>query len=365
MPFLISLKTNLFCYNGLLMTMDKICNLKDIQDGQQVKGIFLVKEMAAAETKAGKPYLMLTLMDATGEIAARVWENAEKFMPACPAGAVVAVAGLAQAYKGVNQLRLDSLSRVNEAEVDFSLLVPSTSGDLNLMTKELLKLAGSVENPFLRELLLAFFSSKEFLTAFKKAPAAKSMHHAYLGGLLEHSLGVARLATETAKLYPSLDQDLLIAGALLHDLGKVKEFEFSSFPFDYSDQGRLVGHMVLGIEMIQEKIARIKGFPEELATRIKHLILSHHGRYEFGSPSLPMVREAFALNFLDDLDAKMNYLDKLAERVGGEGYQWTDYQRNLERFLFVRGHSASDQAQSASAEEETAIDPRQRNLFGV
>lgn len=344
--------------------MNKGCNIKDIHDGQQVQGIFLVKEMASGETKAGKPYLMLTLMDATGEIAARVWENAEKLMPDCPAGAVIAVSGLAQAYKGVNQLRLDSLRRISEDEVDFSLLVPSTPCDLKLMTRELLRLAGSVENLFLRELLLAFFSSKKFLAVFKKAPAAKAMHHAYLGGLLEHSLSVARLATEIAKLYPSLDQGLLLTGALLHDIGKIKEFEFSSFPFDYSDQGRLVGHMVLGIEMIQEKIAQIQGFPEELATRLKHLILSHHGRYEFGSPALPMLREAFALNFLDDLDAKMNYLDKLAERVEGEGYRWTDYQRNLERFLFVKGHSANGQVPPDPEGDEAAIDPRQGKLFG-
>lgn len=347
------------------MTRDKGCNIKDIQDGQAVQGFFLVKEMSGAETKGGKPYLLLTLMDATGEIAARVWENAEKLMPACPVGAVVTISGLAQAYKGINQLRVDSLARIDEAEVDFSLLVPSTPGDVRIMVKELLKIAGGVEDPFLRKLLLALFNDKGIMAAFEKAPAAKAMHHACLGGLLEHTLGVTRLAQNIAQFYPALDRGLLIAGALLHDLGKIKEFEFSSFPFDYSDRGRLVGHMVLGIEMIQEKITKIPGFPEDLATRLQHLILSHHGRHEFGSPSLPMLREAFVLNFLDDLDAKMSYLDKLAERVKGEGYQWTDYQRNLERFLYVKGHSANGQEQDFPDGGKDDDPPRQPNLFNL
>jgi 3'-5' exoribonuclease len=156
-----------------------------------------------------------------------------------------------------------------------------------------------------------------------------------------------------------------MAGALLHDFGKLREFNFESFPFDYTDRGRLVGHMVLGIEMIQEKIQGISGFPEELADRLKHLILSHHGRHEFGSPSLPMIQEAFALNFLDDLDSKINYLDRLAGQVRGEGYQWTEFQRNLERFLFVKGHRADEDSTASNQGQENGADPRQRTLFGL
>jgi 3'-5' exoribonuclease len=233
------------------------------------------------------------------------------------------------------------------------------------MAKELVKLAGSVENPFLKELLLSLFGERKLMAAMKKAPAAKAMHHAYVGGLLEHTLAVARLADSICTLYPSLDRSLLLAGALLHDLGKLKEFSFDSFPFEYSDRGRLVGHMVLGIEMIQEKINGISGFPEELGDRLKHLILSHHGRHEFGSPSLPMMQEAFALNFLDDLDAKINYLDRLAGQVKGEGYQWTEFQRNLERFLFVKGHRGDDGPASLDQGQANGVDPRQRTLFGL
>lgn len=273
------------------------------------------------------------------------------------------VSGQAQAYKGVVQLRIDNLKRVDESEVDFSQFVPSTTGDVKLMAKEVMKIAGSLENPFLKELLLSIFGQRSLMADFQKAPAAKAMHHAYIGGLLEHTLAVARLAEQACSLYPSLDRSLLLAGALLHDIGKLTEFDFASFPFDYSDKGRLVGHMVLGIEMIQEKIDAISGFPEELATQLKHLILSHHGRHEFGSPALPMMAEAFVLNFIDDLDAKMNYMDRLSQKVDGEGYQWSEYQRNLERFLFVKGHSADDN-DPVEQEQNDGVDPRQQNLFG-
>jgi 3'-5' exoribonuclease len=313
------------------------------------------------ETKAGKPYLSLTLMDATGEVPCRVWDNADQLMGQCPVGAIVSITGQAQSYKGILQLKIDTIKRVSEDEVDLSLFVPSTSGDIKLMSKELLRIIGSVENHFLKELLLALFSQKSLMRDFQKAPAAKAMHHAYVGGLLEHTLAVTRLAEQICPLYPLLDRSLLIAGALLHDLGKLEEFDFSSYPADYSDSGRLVGHMVLGIEMIQEKINEITGFPKELALQLKHLILSHHGRHEFGSPSLPMMTEAFVLNFLDDLDAKVNYMGRLAERVEGDDYQWTDYQRNLERFLFVKGHQSDDSTQPTA--EDADIDPRQHRLF--
>ena len=191
-------------------------------------------------------------------------------------------------------------------------------------------------------LLLKFFNNDEFFTIFKKAPAAKAMHHAYLGGLLEHTLGVARLADQVSKLYSDLDRSLLLAGAMLHDIGKVKEFSFDSHTFDYSNTGRLMGHMVIGVEMIQERINKIKDFPTELGVRIKHLILSHHGRYEFGSPTLPMLMEGFVLNFIDDMDAKLNTIAGVTKKATTEGYQWSDYQRSLERFLFVKGHSEEE-----------------------
>ena len=194
------------------------------------------------------------------------------------------------------------------------------------------------------------------------------MHHAYLGGLLEHTLAVAKLGGLIADCYPALDRDLLMAGALLHDIGKTRELAFAAFPFEYTVRGRLVGHLVIGIEMIQEKIQTIPGFPEEMATRLQHLILSHHGRYEFGSPTLPMISEAFVLNFLDDLDAKLNFMNRLAEQAPGPGYQWTDFQRTLERFLYVKGRPHTEAENPGSqeqldTEEGAGPNSKQQNLF--
>lgn len=345
------------------MTPRKDLKIKNIQDGQSVKGHYLVKEVSRAETKAGKPYLMLTIMDTTGEMAGRVWENADKLLAECPAGAIISLVGQAQAYKGVLQLKIDNIKSIDPSTVDMAEFMPSTTGDIKAMAKEITKIANDIENPHLQELLLAFFKNKKFFAQFKKAPAAKKMHHAYVGGLLEHTLAVTRLAQNVCDLYPAIDRSLLIAGALLHDIGKVKEFDFENIPPDYSDQGRLVGHMVLGVEMIQECIAKIKNFPSELATNLKHLVLSHHGRYEFGSPTLPMMQEAFVLNFIDDLDAKVNYMNRLANRMENDGYQWSEYQRNLERFLFVKGYQTSE-VTSTEQTQNNDVDSRQQNLFG-
>lgn len=332
--------------------------ISDITDGQQVKDLFLIREVGRAETRAGKPYLTLKVMDKTGEIAGRVWDDADRWLEQCAVGRVVSLSAQAQSYKNILQLKINSLQAVSEDEVDMALFVPSTSDDIEEMTKELLKFARSVDDEFLRKLLLKLFQDKNFLPLFQKAPAAKFMHHAYLGGLLEHTLHVTRLADQVAALYPSVDRSLLLAGAMLHDVGKVKEFSFASHPFDYSDQGRLMGHMVIGVEMVQARISKIKNFPAETGVRLKHLILSHHGRYEFGAPSLPMLHEAFILNFIDDMDAKINYMERLSSQVKEEGYQWSEYQRNLERFLFLRGHKEQEESQpETKAGEEISRPP--------
>lgn len=336
--------------------------IKDILDNQTVEALFLVREVNRGETKNGKPFLALTLMDASGEIACRVWENADHYLDSCQPGATIKVKAQAQSYRGVLQLRIDHLENCEVPAEEMGQLIPATSGNISAMATELVKLAKSIDNDHLRELVLAFFNDRKTFTLFKKAPAAKFMHHACLGGLLEHTLGVSRAAEAVSNLYPAIDRSLLMTGAMLHDIGKLIEFNYDAFPYDYSDRGRLVGHMVLGIEMIQEKITKIPGFPEETATHLKHLILAHHGRHEFGSPSLPMMLEAFVLNFIDDLDAKTDYITGLAKKIDGEEYQWTEYQRNLERFLYVRG-SSDNQPNPAEEDDNNEIDLRQGSLF--
>jgi len=336
--------------------------IKDIQDNQAVEGLFLVKDVTRSETKNGNPFLALTIMDASGEMAGRVWDNADQLLEQCRAGTLIRLQGQSQSYKGVLQLRVDHLEKVELPEEEMGLFIPATKGDIKAMGGEIIKLSKSIENEHYQELVLAFFNNRTIFNLFKKAPAAKAMHHACFGGLLEHTLGVARLADSISAIYPAIDRSLLMAGALLHDIGKLTEFDYETYPYNYSDRGRLVGHMVLGIEMIQEQVAKLSAFPEDAAIRLKHLILAHHGRHEFGSPALPMMLEAFVLHFLDDLDAKVNYLTGLGDKVEGDGYQWTDFQRNLERFLFVR-NSGDNPGSSGDSDPDNEIDPRQKSLW--
>lgn len=347
------------------MTLEKALFVSDIQDSQEVCTLFLVKTMRLADTKAGKPFLALELMDRSGELVARVWDDAERLAALCPAGSVVRATGQAQVYKGALQLKITDLSKVEVEGADWSLFLPATPGDIDAMAAEIITRIRSVEDKDVRQLLMAMVKDHALWQAFTTAPAAKTMHHAYIGGLLEHSLGLCRLADAICALYPTIDRSLLIAGAILHDLGKVKEFSFAVPPFDYSDQGRLLGHMVISLEIIQAKLAKLPDFPERTAMMIKHLVISHHGRYEFGSPALPMTREAFVLNFIDDLDAKMNYLDRLSRPLAPAEYQWTDYQRTLERFLFVTGHAAQgDSPPAPGAEGDGGAGERQPSLWG-
>jgi 3'-5' exoribonuclease len=341
-----------------------------IQEGQSVEDLFMVKEMSRAETRSGKPYLIMTLMDRSGEIAGRLWENADAMIGLCEPGNLLQVTAQAQAYRGNLQLKIDSVRQVDkdEDEIDFTLFLQTSKKNTADMARAIHSLANSVQNPFYKKLLLKFFDDNTFFKKFQKAPAAKFMHHAYLGGLLEHTLAVSQLAEMLAGFYPTLDRDLLLTGALLHDIGKIKEFAFETYPFDYTDKGRLMGHLVLGTEMIQDRINILPGFPENLSIRLQHMVLSHHGRYEFGSPCLPMVGEAFVLNFLDDLDAKLNFIGRLEEQTPEPGFQWTDFQRTLERFLFVNGRPHAEDELSETPgqqnnEDSSKLDSKQRQLF--
>ena len=234
--------------------------VKELKPGRRVDGLFLLAGMNKAETRAGKTYLALKVMDRSGEISGRVWDRAEHWFEQVKVGQVVRVGGLAQSYRDVLQLKVNSLEEVNDQEIDMGLFVPSSSFDIEQMTRELRKFARSVSDEFLNKLLLKFLLNKKFMAAFCQAPAAKRMHHAYVGGLLEHTLHVTRLADKVAELYPSVDRSLLLSGAILHDIGKISEFSFVAYPVDYSDQGRLLGHMTLGVEMIAEKYMDVSNF---------------------------------------------------------------------------------------------------------
>jgi len=316
--------------------IQKTLFIDQLQAGQQVRDIFLLSKKTLYETKAGKPYLALGLMDRTGEIEARLWDNALHFDGAAATGDFVFVTGVAKPYREQLQLTVAGLEAVGEHEVALEQFLPASKRPLEEMRHELKEVLDGVADPAIRALLEEIFQGKN-LEDFIHAPAAKKMHHAYIGGLVEHTLSIIGMAHKTADHYPMLDRDLLVAGALLHDIAKIREFDFARPPFEYTDQGRLVGHLVLGAEMVRQAAGKVKGLTTEKVDQVVHLILSHHGQLEFGSPVLPMTPEAMLLHHLDDMDAKMNYMEQLSRKMEEPGYQWTEYQRPLERFLYLRG----------------------------
>ncbi|WP_224981825.1 3'-5' exoribonuclease YhaM family protein [Geomonas agri] len=308
-------------------------NVAEIKDRDIVEAVFLVKEKIVAMAKNGKPYLTLKLMDKTGEVDAKVWDNADQVGSLFDRNDFLAVKGKASVYLGKMQLIISELKRVPEESVQLADFLPETDSDIKAMVAELDALVASLTDPDLARLLRSFFEDPELLAQYRTAPAAKGMHHVYLGGLLEHSLAVAKLVDAMVPLYQGLNRDLLVAGALLHDIGKVREMTYLRC-FDYSDEGKLLGHITIGVEMLQERIARLPGFPVELAMLLKHMILSHHGQYEYGSPKRPKTLEATILNYLDDLDSKINGIRTHIRKEPDNPSRWTSYHRLYDRYFF-------------------------------
>ncbi|GFO69078.1 HD family phosphohydrolase [Geomonas limicola] len=307
--------------------------IADIKDRDVVESVYLVKDKIMAMAKNGKPYLTLKLMDKTGEVDAKVWDNADQIAELFDKNDFLAVRAKASVYLGKMQLILSELKLVPEESVELADFLPETERDINQMVEELWTLIDSLGDPELKRLLSAFFSDAELLAQYRVAPAAKGMHHVYLGGLLEHSLSVAKLVDAIMPLYVGLNRDLLIAGALLHDIGKVREMTYLR-AFDYSDEGKLIGHITIGVEMLQERIAALPGFPFELGMLLKHMLLSHHGQYEYGSPKRPKTVEATILNYLDDLDSKINGIRTHIKKEPDNPSRWTSYHRLYDRYFF-------------------------------
>lgn len=310
--------------------------ISDIRERDQITEVFLVKEKTLAMAKNGKPYMNLRLMDRSGEMEAKIWDDVERLDACFSRDDFVRVTAKASTYLGKMQLVISSLVRVDDDSVDLSDFLPRSSRDPREMDDEFTRVIQSLSNPHLRKLMELFAADTDFMQGYRTAPAAKGMHHVYLGGLMEHSLSVVRLIDLIAPLYPRLDRDLLVVGALLHDAGKVREMSFRR-SFDYTDEGRLLGHITIGVEMIGDKAREIEGFPPRLGMLLKHLIISHHGEYEYGSPKRPKTLEAIALNFLDDLDAKMNGVATHMDRDEPAGSEWTAYHRLYDRYFYRGG----------------------------
>lgn len=329
--------------------------VKDIRKDDKIRGIYLVKGKRRGATKKGDPYLSVTLGDRTGDIEARIWEKVEELAPLFKEGDILEVEAGAGIYLDQLQLTISRL-RVPADPVDPCFFLESCHRDAADMLTSLRNILKNLTNPHLKNLADRFLSDHQFVTLFKRAPAAKNFHHCYLGGLLEHTLSVCEMILPAAAQYPGLDRDLMLTGAFLHDIGKVRELTFDR-RIDYTDEGRLLGHIVLGVSMAEEKIRETKGFPPDLAIRLKHLILSHHGEYEFGSPKRPKFLEAFALHLVDDLDAKMNGVDRFMKRDRQDG-SWTEFNRLFERYL-LKGRTQGTEVSN----EEPIVNEIQRGLF--
>jgi 3'-5' exoribonuclease len=305
----------------------------EINDNESVDSLFLVREKSSGLTKAGNPYLKVRLIDRSGELEARIWASVEILQEAFQKDDFVQVKGKAAFYQDRLQINISHIQKVDENTIVLSDFFPSTQGDVEEMCRTLIAIGEQITNPHLVKLLDLFWGDECFLARFKKAPASKQLHHAYLGGLLEHTLSVARLVRNNAAHYEGLNVDLLIAGAILHDVGKVYELAYHR-TFDYSDEGRLLGHILIGIEKTEEKIRQIPDFPPALSVLLKHLLLSHHGQYDFGSPKKPMVVEAMVLHCLDDLDAKVNGIQQFLKTKTPEGARWTTYHPLYDQFFY-------------------------------
>lgn len=299
--------------------------IKDFHDGDRINDIYLCKHKQSAVTKTGKPYDNVILQDKTGAIDAKIWEPNSAGIEDFDVLDYVDITGEVSVFNGALQLSIKRVRKCHEGEYDPREYLPVSKYPIDEMFDQLLSLVDSIENEFLKKLLNKFFREDEdIIKKFKNSSAAKSVHHGFVGGLLEHTLSVTKLCNYYCKHYPILKRDLLLSAAMLHDIAKTREL--SAFPVnDYTDEGNFLGHIVMGVEMVGEKIRQIDGFPSLLEAEIKHCIVSHHGEYEYGSPKKPAIIEAVALNYADDIDAKMETFKEMLEGTTETG--WLGFNR--------------------------------------
>lgn len=338
----------------------KAAYVSDLTPDTTITSFFLVAEKELRHTREGKPYLRVELCDRTGSIEARAWDNVEGLAATFERDDIVKVQARVESYKTRLQLSVEKLRRAEPSEVDLADYFPHTAEDIEELYGRLREAVAGIKNAWLRQLVSGVIEDPAILPRLKRAPAAKAMHHAFVGGLLEHIVSLCDLSRLVAQHYVELDVDLLVAGAILHDIGKLDELCYER-AIHYTDEGQLLGHIIMGLEQVTERMNAIEGFPPEYKTLIKHLLISHHGEYEFGSPKLPMFREALVLHYLDNLDSKMGAARAVLAADGGDS-GWTAFSAALNRRLlrldqFRTGPKAAAPAlpekdQKASAETE-------------
>ncbi len=322
--------------------------IRDLQEGQTFSGFFLVaqKQLQPFAKKPGN-FLSLVLQDRSGTVQAKVWDNAEFVAQNFAVGDVVDITAAVGSYKGEPQLTVSELRRAVEGTYRWEDLVPTTSRSVAEMKRSVQAMVKAVGDPYLRQLLSVFFGEKDLLEQFATAPAAKGMHQAYRGGLIEHTLNVWELAKTAAALHPEfVDRDLLAAGVLLHDIGKIKEYSYRGV-IELTDEGKLLGHILIGTNWVQDAIAKIPGFPTEMASQLLHMIISHHGRLEYGSPKRPQTVAACVLHQADMMDSQIAHYAELAATAAESGSSWSAYDRAVEGAVFIGKEATGDQVAAA------------------
>jgi 3'-5' exoribonuclease len=311
----------------------------DIHDNQSVDSLFLVAQKTHGVTKTGNAYLTLKLIDRSGEIEGRVWERADDLSRGFDKNDFVRVRGQATHYQGKMQLRVLDVVRVDDSKIAPEDFLPKSAFDADAMLAELQGILRGMKNAHLLALAEVCFADEALMGLLRQAPGAKTIHHPYISGLLEHTLSLMKLILRVVENYQDIDVDLLLMGGFLHDIGKVYEFSFDR-AVDYTDAGQLLGHLVMEVELVNSKIHDLPDFPPETALLLKHLLVSHHGAYEFGSPKLPQTLEAVILHSLDDLDGKIQAIQNMPEKEPGS--KWTAFHRAYGRSFYRAGVTKQD-----------------------
>ncbi|HLY19250.1 MAG TPA: HD domain-containing protein [Bryobacteraceae bacterium] len=341
----------------------------DLKPDQMITGSFLVCSKEIRQKKKGDPYLSLQLGDRTGELDGKMFDNAAEFMDTFSRDDFVKVKGLLQIFHNRMQLTIHTIHRLDDREVDFTDYFPASTRDPDEMWRELRGFAAGIENPHLNRLVAALLDDEDVARRYRIAPAAKHIHHAYLGGLIEHVLSVCHLARMTAGHYAFIDGDLLTAGVILHDIGKVYELSYER-GFGYTDEGQLLGHMLIAVRMIADKLRAIPDFPPRLRVLVEHMVISHHGQLEFGSPKRPVFAEAMLLHYLDDLDSKMECMRHLLETDRQFAGNFTSFSASLDRVLLKKENYLAAPASeppsqpAAPSKASSATAPKTSSPFG-
>lgn len=337
-----------------------------------ITSTFVVVAKQIKPKKTGEPYLALTLGDRSGQVEAKMWDNVDDVLEAFEQDDFLKVKGLINRYKQRFQLTIHKLRKLGDSEIEYDDYLPKTTKNIDELWQTLTAFIATFQNPHLKTLVQSFMADPEISAAYRTAPAAKTLHHAYIGGLLDHVVSLFRSCDLVCKNYPQINRDLLLTGAFLHDIGKIHELTYNR-SFSYTTKGQLLGHMIIELEMLQSKLALQPDFPVELKTLVEHLIISHHGEYEFGSPKLPMFPEAFVLHYLDDLDSKMEAMRAQFERDSSLDGAWTSYNASLgrpllntEKFLApkkpvpTQQDTASSRNGNSSAQAPSTLAPESR-----